>query len=120
MGDEGIVEPGGRSLRPGIDLSVRYQITKWLFADFDANLAKPRALDVPKGENYIPLAPLFSSIGGITIKTKSGLSGSFRFRYLQNRPANESGSITAKGYFLTDALVNYKFKDWEVFFSIPK
>jgi outer membrane receptor protein involved in Fe transport len=118
VGDEGIIEPGGRSMRIGIDFSIRYQIAKWLFADVDANLARPIAMDALKGENYIPLAPLFSSIGGITIKTKSRLSGSLRYRYLQNRPANENGSITAKGYFLTDALVNYQFKDWEVFFSI--
>jgi outer membrane receptor protein involved in Fe transport len=115
VGDEGIIEPGGRSMRSGIDLSLRYQLAKWLFADIDANLARPRSIDAPKGENYIPLAPLFSSIGGITIKNKERLSGSLRYRYLQNRPADETGSSIAKGYFITDALINYRIKKWELF-----
>jgi outer membrane receptor protein involved in Fe transport len=115
VGDEGIIEPGGRSMRSGIDLSLRYQLAKWLFADIDANLARPRSIDAPKGENYIPLAPLFSCIGGITIKNKERLSGSLRYRYLQNRPADETGSSIAKGYFITDALINYRIKKWELF-----
>lgn len=118
IGDEGIVEPAGRSMRTGIDLSIRYQIAKWLFADIDADLARPRAIDAPKGEQFIPLAPIFSSIGGITVKNKENLSGSVRYRYLQNRPANEIGDIKAKGYFITDVMINYQLKNLELFISV--
>ena len=41
VGDEGIVEPSGRTKREGIDLSVRYEISPWLFADVDVNLTRP-------------------------------------------------------------------------------
>ena len=37
VGDEGIVEPGGKTERKGIDIGVNYQINNWLFADFSWN-----------------------------------------------------------------------------------
>ena len=51
VGDEGIVEPSGRTRRVGIDLSVRYQLLRYLFADADINLANPRLRDEPEGDN---------------------------------------------------------------------
>jgi hypothetical protein len=107
VGDAGIVEPSGQSIRKGLDLSVRYQLTRNLFADFDANWARPRAVGELEGQNYIPLAVKFTSIGGLTLKNKNGFSGSLRYRYVADRPANEDGSIVAKGYFVTDALLSY-------------
>ncbi len=106
-GDAGVVEPSGQSVRSGFDVSVRYQLTRNLFADFDANWAKPRAVGEEEGENYIPLAIKFTSIGGLTLKNKNGFSGSLRYRYVVDRPANEGGSIVAKGYFVADALLGY-------------
>ena len=48
-----------------------------------------------------------TSIGGLTLKNDKGFSGSFRYRYIGDRPANEDNSIIAKGYFLGDVLLNY-------------
>lgn len=110
VGDEGVVEPGGRTRRQGIDLSVRYQLTKTLYADVDLNTAKPRAIDAESGQNYLPLAPVFTSTGGLSLQTKSGFSGSLRYRYMANRPANEDNSIVAKGYFVNDLQLNYTKK----------
>ncbi|PLK44381.1 TonB-dependent receptor [Emticicia sp. TH156] len=107
VGDAGVVEPSGQSVRTGFDVSARYQLTRSLFVDFDANWAKPRAVGEVEGQNYLPLAVKFTSIGGLTIKNKSGFSGSLRYRYVADRPANEDGSIVAKGYFVTDALASY-------------
>lgn len=114
VGDEGIVEPGGKTRRTGIDLSARYQFNKWLFADIDINLTKARAIGETKGEDYVPLAPSFTSIGGLTAKSKNGFSGSLRYRLIGKRPANEDYSVTAQGYFITDALVSYQWKRWEL------
>jgi len=52
------------------------------------------------------------------LKTQSGFGGSFRYRYLGDRPANEDNSIVAKGYFVSDLLVNYAKHDWNVAISI--
>ncbi|MCX6319610.1 MAG: TonB-dependent receptor [Bacteroidetes bacterium] len=108
VGDEGIVEPGGRTRRMGVDLSARYQFSRWLFADADINVTKARGIDAAKGENYIPLAPSFTSIGGLTVRTKQGFSSSLRYRFIGNRPANETNSVQAQGYFLLDMVNSYK------------
>lgn len=118
VGDAGVIEPSGESLRQGVDLSLRYQLTSWLFADADVNLTKPRAVGEPEGENYIPLAPTFTSIGGLSWKMKNGMNGSLRYRYIKDRAANEDNSVVAEGYFLSDFVLNYTKKKYEVGLSI--
>lgn len=118
VGDEGVVEPGGKTQRIGWDLSFRYELAKSFYADADISIVNPRALNVPKEENYLPLAPWFTSVGGITYRKEKGLNGSIRYRYMANRPANEDNSVVAKGYFVTDAALNYTSKKWEVGLSV--
>ena len=118
VGDAGVVEPSGKTQRMGIDVSVRYQLTPLLFADFDANWAQPRAVGVAKGENYLPLAPIFTSIGGLSLYNKTGFNGSLRYRYMGNRPANEDYSVVAKGYFVTDLQAHYAQKKYNIGLSI--
>jgi outer membrane receptor protein involved in Fe transport len=114
VGDEGIVEPSGKTRRAGIDFSIRYEIFPWLFLDSDLNLTKPKAKGVPEGEDYIPLAPTISSIGGLNFKMKNGFNGTLRYRYIGDRAANEDKSVVANGYFLADAMVNYTKKRFEI------
>jgi outer membrane receptor protein involved in Fe transport len=64
-------------------------------------------LDAERGKNYLPLAPTFTTTGGLSLKTQTGLSGSLRYRYMADRPANEDNLITAKGYFVNDLQLNY-------------
>ncbi|WP_353482047.1 TonB-dependent receptor [Haliscomenobacter sp.] len=115
VGDAGVIEPSGRTRRWGYDLSARYQLSRRLFVDVDANWAQPRAIGEAKGENYLPLAPLFTSVGGLSLVGDKGFSGSLRYRYMANRPANEDNSIAAKGYFVPDVQLNYAYKKkWEL------
>jgi len=116
VGDEAVVEAGGSSKRVGIDLGIRYDISKWLYADADFNYANPRSLGVAISENRIPLAPTITSIGGLAIKTPFGLKTSVRYRYLGDRAANEDYSSVAKGYTLFDGVIEYSFK--KILFSI--
>jgi outer membrane cobalamin receptor len=117
-GDDGNIEPSGRTRREGIDVIARYQLTDHLFANLNLNLTKPRSIDDPKGQNYIPLAPTASSTGGIFYKVKYGFNGSLSYRYLKSRPANEDNSIVAKGYFVTDASFNYTQPKYEIGIAI--
>ena len=107
VGDEAVVESAGRTRRYGADLSVRYQLTRFLFADVDLNYNHGRLVGVAEGENYIPLAPRFTSVGGLTLKHPRGFSASLRYRHLDSRPANEDNSIRARGYFLLDGVLSY-------------
>lgn len=117
VGDEGIVEPAGKTRRTGLDFSARYQLTSWLFADLDMNFTRARIIGASKGENYVPLAPSFTSIGGITAKMKTGFSGSLRYRLMTDRPANETKSVMAQGYFIADAVLSYALKKFEITLS---
>jgi outer membrane cobalamin receptor len=114
VGDDGIVEPSGKTVRKGIDVIARYQFNKHLFANANVNFTKPRSADEPKGENYIPLAPIATSTGGITYKTKTGLNAGISYRYIKDRPAAEDNSIIAKGYFITDISLAYTHKKYEL------
>ena len=118
VGDEGVIEPSGKSRREGIDILVKYEFSRHLFANANLNLTKPRALGVNKGEDFIPLAPTITSTGGLFYKAKYGLNGSLTYRYLQNRPANEDNSIVAKGYLVADASLNYTKPKYEIGVSI--
>jgi outer membrane receptor protein involved in Fe transport len=118
VGDAGVVEPSGKTRRQGLDLSVRYQISRHLYADVDLNTVKPRAISELEGQNYLPLAPTFTTMGGLSLQTANGFSGSLRYRYIGDRPANEDNSIVAKGYFVTDMQVNYAKKAYNVGLSV--
>lgn len=114
VGDEGVVEPSGKSRRLGFDVSARYQPISWLYFDADLNYSNGRAVGEPKGANYLPLAPVLTSIGGVTFKTKPGINASLRYRYMGDRPANEDNSVVAKGYFVTDAYLNFVRPKYEI------
>ncbi|WP_067149754.1 TonB-dependent receptor [Pseudotamlana agarivorans] len=107
VGDAGIVEPSGRTERYGLDFGLRYQFNDFLFFDTDATLTKARSIDEPKGEDYIPLAPSFTLTGGLALNNWKGFSGAIRYRFIDDRPANEDNSIVAEGYFVTDFNLNY-------------
>ncbi len=110
VGDEAIVELSGKSKRMGCDFGLRYQLTDWLFLNTDINYTYARSIDTPKGENYIPLAPDFTSTGGVTVSKWKHFSGGIQYRYLKNRPANEDNSIVARGYMVSDMNINYEMK----------
>ena len=109
VGDAGIVEPIGKTERFGVDLGLRYQMNDWLYFDTDATYTKARSIEEESGEDFIPLAPDFTVAGGLSVTDVGGFSGGIRYRYIDDRPANETNSIVADGYFVTDFNVNYSF-----------
>lgn len=113
VGDAGIVEPGGKTRRMGIDVSARYQFAKWLFGDMDINFTRARTMGEAKGEDYVPLAASVTSVGGLTVRSKNGFNGSLRYRMIGERPANEDNSVRAQGYFLLDAVLSYRIKKFD-------
>ncbi len=112
-GDGGTVDFSGRTRRIGVDFSGRYQPFKSLYFDGDINYAYGRSIDDPRGANYIPLAPVWSSTGGMTYIFNEGFNGSFRYRYLSDRAANSDYSLKAEGYFVNDLVINYSTAKYE-------
>ncbi|NND34338.1 MAG: TonB-dependent receptor, partial [Saprospiraceae bacterium] len=117
VGDEGIVEPSGRTRRQGIDLGLRWQLTDWLFTHVDVNYSHGRSVDEEVGSQFIPLAPIWTSSGGLSFD-KDNFSGGLRYRYLGDRPANEDNSIVAKGYSVFDFNLDYNWSRIGIGFTI--
>ncbi len=115
---DGNIEPGGKTRREGIDLSARYQLAKWLFADLNVNLARPRLADSAKNTGYLALAPTFTSTGGLDFKFDNGINGGLSYRYMHNRPGNNTNTLKADGYYVTDLKLNYTKKRYEVGLTI--
>jgi len=117
VGDAGIVEPSGRTRRYGVDLGLRYQVSDWLFANLDGNYAYGRAIEEAEGHDRIPLAPVYTAVGGLNA-IKGNFKGGVQFRYLADRPANEDNSIVAEGYTIVDLNANYDFKPFSLGFNV--
>ena len=109
VGDAGIIEPSGKTRRMGVELGLRYQLNDYLYFDADANYTHARSINEPSGQDFIPLAPDFTSTGGLSFQKWNGFSGGLRYRYLKSRPANEDNSIVAKGYAIADLNLNYTY-----------
>ncbi len=119
VGDAGIVEASGETRRLGVEWSIRWQMSKYLWLDGDVNYTDAKARDAASGENYLPLAPSLSSTGGLTFKGEGQpWSVSLRYRYLGDRPANEDYSLTAEGYLLCDLVTSYQWRQFEVGVSV--
>jgi outer membrane receptor protein involved in Fe transport len=110
----GPIQPSGKTTREGVDFSVRYQLNDWLFANMNIDLARPRFIDSAAGHDYLPLAPTMTSTAGLDFKTKTGWNGGISYRYLHNRAANSTYTLTALGYFVTDLTVNYTQPKYEL------
>ncbi len=109
VGDEGTTEISGPTRRVGLDMEVRLMLTPYLWFDSDLNLARARYRDLPKGENEVPLAPRFTSTGGLTLLHPNGWEGSLRYRFITDRPANETNTVVARGYTVVDATLGRRF-----------
>jgi outer membrane cobalamin receptor len=116
--DDGNIVASGKTKRYGLDVSARYQLTDWLFADLNVNLAHPRLADSAKNTGYLALAPTFTSTGGLDFKFANGINGGLSYRYLHSRPGNNTGTLTADGYYVTDLKINYTQKRYEIGLTI--
>lgn len=111
VGDDGTTEARGPTRRWGIDFETRYQVFQWLYADFDLSFADPR---FRTGQaKAIPLAPTLLMNGGLTTQFADGFSGSLRLRYIDDRPANETRTLIARGYVLLDLILRYRWRSIE-------
>jgi hypothetical protein len=130
--------PSGATRRIGFDLEARARIVSWLYADLDLSQASTTAVS---NGGAVALAPKIYVTGGLTAKTKFGLRGGLRFRYLGDRPAFDESSpeyqyftsktwngapnpdydpsrVTAQGYFILDAYAAYRWRFLELSASV--
>lgn len=111
VGDEGIVEPSGKTTRQGVDFSLRWQLLKGLFWNLDANYTLARSSEEPDGADFIPLAPERTFVTGLNLVPPSNINAGINVRYLHDRPANEDNSIVATGYTVVDFNAGYRWRN---------
>jgi outer membrane receptor protein involved in Fe transport len=109
VGDGGFTELSGRSRRYGLDLEARVGLTDWLTADADISLSRGILRDEPAGADRIPLAPRITWTGGLNAIRADRWDASLRYVHIDDRPANEDGSVTAEGYTMFNLLGGYRF-----------
>lgn len=112
-----------QAARRGIDFGTRIQFTEWLLMDIDLNYSKNILLQKFLGgelpvENLVPLAPTLTSTSGFTARLKSGFAASLRYRYMHDRPANESNTVVALGYTVVDLTADYNTSKYKISFSV--
>jgi hypothetical protein len=103
----------GPSRRMGVDFTARIQILPWLTADLDLNYSHnyltQKFLGREATSDYeLPLAPVFTSQGGLTARHRSGFKARIGYRAMSNRPADVDYSVTALGYYVMDASLAFE------------
>ncbi len=108
IGDAGTTELSDPTTRTGLDVEARFQLTRWLWGDADVNFSRGTVKDAPADADDIALAPRLTTTGGLTAIHPSGWEGSLRYRHIDDRPANEDGSVIAEGYTVLDFSTAYQ------------
>ncbi len=114
----GNLVPAPATRRWGVDFESRWQITRRFFADYDLSWADPRFTETAKDGSIrkgdaVALAPTLLMNGGLAVEVARGLEVALRTRFLDDRPATEDRSLTARGYVLLDLLARYRWRNVE-------
>ncbi len=117
VGDEGVTEGSGRTRRRGVDLEARVVPASWLTLGAEATFSRGRFRDEPEGDDHIPLAPTFT-LSANAVARWDALAVAARLRAVDDRPANESDTVEAKGYELVDLSGSYRLARAEVFANL--
>ena len=107
-GDTGTTEVNGATVRGGGEFEARYQFADWIWADADFTYTYARFKNDPAGQDYVPLAPLWTVSGGLYAKHPSGFYGSLDVQAISNRPANESNTLNATGFMVWNLEAGYR------------
>ena len=114
IGDEGTTEASAQTRRYGLELSARYRIKNWLFADVDATFTRARFRGT---DNAVPLAPTRTLSAGLAARPTFGSFTPFaavRFKSIAERPATEDESLVAEGFTIVDAQAGLRWKNIEM------
>jgi TonB dependent receptor/TonB-dependent Receptor Plug Domain/Carboxypeptidase regulatory-like domain len=118
VGDAGTTEPSGRTRRMGVDVEARVRLAEGLWADADLNLSRGRFRDQPRGADLVPLAPTFTSTGGLTWSAREDLHAGARYRHIGGRAANEDGTIRALGATVVELFASYRLGSAEILLAV--
>lgn len=115
-GDAGVTEPSGQTRRYGVELSGRYRLGNWLFADLDATFTRARFRANAGNGSAVALAPTRTLTAGVGARPTFGdftPFASVRVKSIAARPALEDETLTAEGFTVVDAGAGLRWKNVE-------
>ena len=107
-GDAGGTEASGPTRRYGVDLEAAYNPMPWLRLDANLSLARATLVQNAGNSNGLALAPKLMGQGGVTL-IRGAAFVSLRARGIGDRPGNDDGSLTARGYLIFDLMSGATF-----------
>jgi hypothetical protein len=116
-GDTGTTQPAGRTRRYGLELTGRWRLGGWLFADAAATFTHAEYRENAGNGNAVALAPTRTFAAGVGVTRRLGVLspyGAVRVKSMADRPATQDGSLVAQGYTLVNAQAGVRWRDLEV------
>jgi TonB family protein len=120
-GDNGTTSVSAPTLRYGVELETRFEVTSWLAADLDVTFSHSQFSADGSNGGGLALAPKATWSGGLSARHPLGpgtLRGGLRFYGIGDRPANDDGSLTAPGFTQVDLHLGYRHRWFDIAFDI--
>ena len=117
-GDSGDTSAAGQTRRYGVELTGRYHLQNWLFADVAGTFTHAAyRVDAGNGGNSVALAPTRTLSMGVGARPTFGDFTPFadiRLKSIGARPATQDASLTAQGFTVVDANAGLRWKRVEL------
>ncbi|MEO8876536.1 MAG: hypothetical protein ABI461_13180, partial [Polyangiaceae bacterium] len=116
-GDDGTTGVGDPTLRYGVEMESRFEVTKWLAADGSLTFTHSQFSTDQENGGGLALAPKQTWAGGLSARHELGpgaIRGGFRFYGIGDRPASDDGVIIAPGFTQFDLHLGYRHRWFDI------
>jgi TonB family protein len=120
-GDNGTTSVSGPTLRYGVELGTRFELTPWLAADGDVTFTHSQFSTDKENGGGLALAPKQTWSGGLSGRHALGpgvARAGLRFYGIGDRPASDDGVIVAPGFTQVDLHLGYRHRRFDIAFDV--
>jgi TonB family protein len=120
-GDNGTTVVSDPTVRYGVELETRIEVTSWLAADLDLSFSHAQFSTDRSNGGGLALAPKATWAGGLSARHELGpgvVRGGLRFFGIGDRPATDDGALTAPGFTQLDLHLGYRHRWFDVALDI--
>jgi outer membrane receptor protein involved in Fe transport len=120
-GDDGTTSVSPATLRYGVEIETRYELTPWLAADGNVTFTHSQFSTDRENGNGLALAPKQTWDGGLSARHPLGpgvARAGVRVYGIGDRPASEDGAIVGPGFTQVDLHLGYRTRRFDVAFDV--